>query len=568
MGIPSYFAHIVRNHRKIIKQLSALDGKKMNNLYLDCNSFIYEAHQIVHGNQTNVFKNIKGKNPDYKTAFENEIIKQVVVNLSKCIREINPDKRIFIAFDGVAPMAKLDQQRNRRYMTAFQEQIKPVDITERKNDNYHWNRSAITPGTNFMHNLGIELTKRFSNPSEYGVDIIIVSTSEEAGEGEHKLYDYIRDNAEFHKDTNTLIYGIDADLIMLSINHLHISENIFLYRETPEFIKSIDKTLNPNEKYVLDIPLLAKHIISELSNEEECKNSKNSKECKIGKECKKLDITAISLKNNIIFDYIFICFFLGNDFLPHFPALNIRTNGIANLVNAYKHVFQGTKETLTVDREINWKNVRKYVEHLATNEHDFIKEEYVYRTKMSKRARYESTSPDNKQDENLLLPIKERAIELYINPSDAGWETRYYRGLFQTKINDERRKEISTNYLEGLEWTMKYYSTGCADWRWSYNYYYPPLLTDLVKYIPYSNQSFIASQPKKPVSPLTQLSYVLPPSSMELIPSDLRERLLKELSEWYVGNYVFIWSFCKFFWEAHVDLPHIDIDLLEKIVKS
>ena len=557
MGIPSYFAHIVRNHRKIIKQLSAstLDGKKMNNLYLDCNSFIYEAYQSVYANQTNVFKNHKGKTPDAKSAFENDIIKQVILNLSKCIKEINPDKRIFIAFDGVAPMAKLDQQRNRRYMTAFQEQLKPVDTTTttttttKDSSIYHWNRSAITPGTEFMHKLGIEMTKRFSNPQDYGVEQLRVSTSAEPGEGEHKLYEYIRDNADFHKNTNTLIYGIDADLIMLSINHLHISENIFLYRETPEFIKSIDKTLNPNEKYVLDIPLLAKHIISELSNQTDTKESA---------------INAISLKNNIIFDYIFICFFLGNDFLPHFPALNIRTNGIANLTNAYKHVFQDKNETLTTNREINWKNVRKYVAHLAAQEHDFIKEEYVYRGKISKRAQYD-TKPD---DEHLLLPLKERAVELYINPSDACWETRYYKALFKTKINDERCKEISTNYLEGLEWTMKYYSTGCADWRWSYNYYYPPLLTDLVKYIPYANQSFITTQPKKPVSPLTQLSYVLPPSSMELLPPALHERLLKERPEWYVGNYVFIWSFCKFFWEAHVDLPPIDIDVLEKMVKS
>lgn len=303
MGIPSYFAHIVRNHRKIIKKLSnsALDGKRMNNLYLDCNSFIYEAHQNSHANQNNIFKSLKGKTPDYKSAFEDDIIKQVVTNLSNCIKDINPDKRIFIAFDGVAPMAKLDQQRNRRYMSAFQEETKSVDETKDNNNKYNWNRSAITPGTKFMYNLGIELTKRFSNPTEYGVEQIIVSTSEQAGEGEHKLYDYIRDNANFHKKTNTLIYGIDADLIMLSINHLHISENIFLYRETPEFIKSIDKTLNPNEKYILDIPLLAKHIISELSTDEDSKNGK-----KID-----IDINAISLKNNIIFDYIFICFFFG-----------------------------------------------------------------------------------------------------------------------------------------------------------------------------------------------------------------------------------------------------------------
>ena len=45
MGIPSYFSYIVRNHRNIIKKLSVSeDSPKINNLYLDCNSFIYDAH--------------------------------------------------------------------------------------------------------------------------------------------------------------------------------------------------------------------------------------------------------------------------------------------------------------------------------------------------------------------------------------------------------------------------------------------------------------------------------------------------------------------------------------------
>lgn len=553
MGIPSYFAHIVRNHRKIIKQLNSFDKKQINNLYLDCNSFIYNAH--YHYNSINKDSLDKEKkyihNKTNTIQLENNIIKKVIKDISDCIKEINPNKRVFIAFDGVAPMAKLNQQRNRRYMSAFQEKMSS-NKNDDSNKQYNWNTSSITPGTNFMVKLGKEITNNFKKPSDYNLEHLIVSTSDDYGEGEHKIYEYLRNNKDYHSNTHTLIYGIDADLIMLSINHLHISEHIYLYRETPEFIKSIDKTLNPNEKYILDIPLLARHIINELS----CNETSDSS-----------DISKISLKNDVLFDYIFICFLLGNDFLPHFPALNIRTNGIQNVINAYKHIFSNTNDTLTFNQEIIWKNVRKYIEYLSSRELEYIKEEYVYRNKLNKKIMYNKNNDVPTTDSN-LDPIKNRAVELYINPYDIGWESRYYKGLFNTKINDERRNEISTNYLEGLEWTMNYYSTGCADWRWSYKYYYPPLLTDLLKYIPYSNKTFITNQPKNPVSPLVQLSYVLPPTSMDLLPRDLREDLLKEHPEWYVGNYAFLWSFCKFFWEAHVDLPHIDINELEKIVNK
>ena len=114
---------------------------------------------------------------------------------------------------------------------------------------------------------------------------------------------------------------------------------------------------------------------------------------------------------------------------------------------------------------------------------------------------------------------------------------------------------------------MKYYSTGCADWRWLYHYHYPPLLVDLIKYVPYFEHTFVPLQPKQPVSPLAQLCYVLPPSSMALIPFQLHKKLLAEQPDWYVGNYVFLWAFCKFFWEAHVELPYIEMDVLEGLVK-
>jgi 5'-3' exonuclease len=536
MGIPSYFSYIVRNHRSIIKKLSVSeDSPKINNLYLDCNSFIYDAHHYLSKSKTSTSSRST-------KVYEDAIIQHVCESLIKMLKQLQPNKRILIAFDGVAPMAKLNQQRNRRYMTAFQNSIADNNDVV---DNIKWNTAAITPGTAFMQKLGQTITRRFQRPSEFGLEHIIVSSSDEPGEGEHKIYEYIRDNAAYHKETQTIIYGLDADLIMLTLNHLHISENMYLYRETPEFIKHIDNTLNPHENYLLDIPLFAKTLINELSHE-------------------KKTIETISLQNDILFDYILLCFFLGNDFLPHFPALNIRTTGIQNLINAYKFVFHSTGETLTKGREIVWKNMRKFIAHLAANELDYIKEEYVQREKQSKRLQHAPTRPG--EDENLLLPLKERTHELYINPQEASWETRYYKILFKTTIDDDRRKEICTNYLEGLEWTMNYYSTGCADWRWLYHYHYPPLLVDLIKHVPYFDHTFVPLQPKQPVSPLAQLCYVLPPSSMELIPYTLHKKLMTEKPEWYVSDYVFLWAFCKFFWEAHVELPHIDMEELCKII--
>ena len=54
---------------------------------------------------------------------------------------------------------------------------------------------------------------------------------------------------------------------------------------------------------------------------------------------------------------------------------------------------------------------------------------------------------------------------------------------------------------------------------------------------------------------------------MELIPYAVHKKLLSEQPEWYVNDYVFVWAFCKFFWEAHVELPAIDMALLEELVK-
>jgi 5'-3' exonuclease len=527
MGIPSYFSYIVKNHIEILQKY-VKDLLKVQNLYLDCNSIIYDV--------------VRGINFDALTETAHKsIIQNVILKLEEYILTIGPSDTVFVAFDGVAPVAKLEQQRTRRYKSWYQAEVSKTIFKKEGTD--MWNTTAITPGTEFMRELGRGISEHFLSHS-LPCKNIIVSTSEEAGEGEHKIFDYIRREPEKHKEEVTIIYGLDADLIMLSINHLPICPNIYLYRETPEFIKSIDKTLEPNESYLLDIPHLAEVIIMDMNNG-------------------KLD-TSDQAKNRV-YDYIFLCFFLGNDFLPHFPAVNIRTGGIDKLLGAYKQTIGGTNENLTDGKVIYWKNVRKLVECLAKNEDEWFQAEMRLRDRKEK-YNYPENTPEQKYTKFEAIPNYDREMEKYIDPSKKYWQYRYYKALFQVDINDKLCEDFARNYLEGLEWTMKYYTEGCADWRWHYKYNYPPLLNDLLKYIPHFGSEFVPKKQDLAVSPLVQLCYVLPRHSLHFLPEKLYKVLVSEHEDWYKTDCEFVWAFCRYFWECHIVMPELDVGELEEFV--
>lgn len=540
MGIPSYFSYIVKNHPEIIKKYYN-SSINVSNFYLDCNSIIYDSYSKLDPSLLNEHASL-------------QIIHDVISKIEEYMQLIQPTQCTIVAFDGVAPLAKLKQQRERRYKSWFQSNT--IDNISEKNltTNPVWDKTAITPGTIFMRKLNHEIQTHFSSN-----DKVIVSGSNNVGEGEHKIFQYIRNNPQLHtSETNTVIYGLDSDLIMLSINHLNYCPNIYLFRETPHFIQSISSDLEPNENYILDIPELSNNISYYMTTE-------NS------------DMTIN--RNN---DYILLCFLLGNDFLPHFPSINIRTDGIDNLLLAYKTIIGNYNILLTDGNTIYWENLKKIIIYLSDLEEQYLINEHGLRNKMENGQKYllRIINDENELKEKRIeteiknfnsLPIYDRQKEKYINPYKLGWQNRYYKSLFTNEHSPYyNKREIAINYLEGLEWTFKYYTTGQIDWTWKYKYNYPPLLQDLAKFIPNRPTTFINNINQCNMPEIVQLCYVLPKQSMNLLPIKLSNALLNNFPEWYIDGNInyFEWSYCRYFWESHLINSELNIDKFIEIIKD
>jgi 5'-3' exonuclease len=337
---------------------------------MDCNSIIYDSVHLLE----------KDAGQELPTDFEYKLIKMVIAKIEEYICFIKPTKTVYIAFDGIAPMAKLEQQKKRRYKNAFMKKYFGDDTK------MSFDTNQITPGTPFMDKLSADIENHFNiNRNKYGVVDLIVSTANEDGEGEHKIFHHIRDK------NNTMdsiaLYGLDSDLIMLSLLNREYSENIFIFRETPEFLKSsipieIIKD-NPSKILFLDTQYLANCINLEM-------------------ESRYPDIHRVN-------DYVFLCFFLGNDFLPGIPSLNIRTHGLQVLLDTYRKYIGAYHDRYLISKDtktIEWNNVKIIAEEIGKIERDLLLKEEMLRSKNDRKYYPENTKEEVKLKMELIASIE------------------------------------------------------------------------------------------------------------------------------------------------------------------
>jgi len=489
MGIPAYFKYLTKTYPHILEHNISSQKPPVENLFMDCNSIVYDAvHSLTNTSiQDTVLSN-------------HEIIEQTIFRIHAYIEELKPQNTLFIAFDGVAPLAKMNQQKLRRHKGLF---VPPFSKKSK------WDTTAITPGTPFMRELSVSIQKAF-NKKERSLKIrkIIISTSEENGEGEHKLFAWLRKQSE--PLTDLYVYGMDADLIMLALLHLPYVQsvgNIRVFREYEN--RSLPN--NPVETVFLNSRILSNCLVQEMGS-------------------------GLSTEESIN-DYIFLCFFLGNDFMPHFPSMNIRTHGIPKMIEVYSLCRRiSTKGGYFIDsqRNIQWANVNRFIHECSKNEHEWLLQEYAVRDRQARNLQIRCRTDQEKQDALDNIPLLFRAEELYICPKTPEWQDRYYKSLFRGDTTKRvSPKQICQKYLEGLAWTWNYYSNENRDWRWAYPHNYPPLFQDLHRFFKEPGEF-----PKNTAfSPQEQLDYVMPKPGTVITGCDFR------------------WAFCRYLWESHLEFP-------------
>ncbi len=84
----------------------------------------------------------------------------------------------------------------------------------------------------------------------------------------------------------------------------------------------------------------------------------------------------------IIDDFVFLCFFVGNDFLPHLPSLQIREGALDAILVIYKNLLPSLGDYLTKSGEIDFSKV-----DLIFNDIAKIEEE-VFRIKKQNDERF------------------------------------------------------------------------------------------------------------------------------------------------------------------------------------
>lgn len=358
------------------------NGEEFDNLYLDMNGIV---HPCSHPEDR----------PPPKD--EEEMMKAIFEYTDRVVNMVRPRKLLMIAVDGVAPRAKMNQQRSRRFRSAQEAKEKEADQAEllkmlkQQNGGVAgtseptkvWDSNAITPGTPFMDILAASLrywiALKLNTDPAWAKMKIIISDSTVPGEGEHKIMEFIRSqrsSPEHDPNTRHVIYGLDADLIMLGLGthepHFRVLREDVFFQESKA---RLCRLCNQKGHDAKDCRGVAKVKQGEFDEKDHAVAKKPfiwlhvsilreylEAELYVPNQPYRFDL------ERAIDDWVFMCFFVGNDFLPHLPSLEIRENGIDTLIAIWRDNIPYMGGYLTKDGHVDLERAQLILEGLAKQE--------------------------------------------------------------------------------------------------------------------------------------------------------------------------------------------------------
>ncbi|XP_012270708.1 5'-3' exoribonuclease 1 [Orussus abietinus] len=580
MGIPKFFRYISERYPCLSESVKQHQIPEYDNLYLDMNGII---HVCSHPNDEDTHFRIT----------EEEILKNIFHYVETLFNIIQPRKVFFMAVDGVAPRAKINQQRGRRFRSAKEAEILEMKAKAKGEvlpTAARFDSNCITPGTLFMAKLNEQLkyfiTWKMSQDKLWQKCKVIFSGSEVPGEGEHKIMDYIRYiriQPDYDHNTRHCLYGLDADLIMLGLctHEPHFS----LLREEIKFGKQSKnkRIMIPEEiKFnLLHLSIMREYLEHEFSPLKD-----------------KLPFPYNIEK--IIDDWILMGFLVGNDFIPHLPNLHIVNGMLPVLYHAYMEVLPTLDGYINETGTLKLDRFEKFMEKLSTIDAQQFAEysadlKYI-ESKMRKANESEDlnfkkskNSPEKTPSPKIVLNRDLNALiksteDMLLGHSDEDDEdedsdrdihklefVQHKRDYYMNKLEYENVDEDvlqsqAEGYVRAIQWNLHYYYDGCCSWSWYYPHHYAPYASDIKGFKNLKLEFDLG----EPFLPFQQLLAVLPAASKSLLPEPFQELLTEEQSpiiNYYPKEFKTDLNGKQQEWEAVVLIPFINEQNLLKAME-
>jgi 5'-3' exonuclease len=452
MGIKHFFSWY-RKHEEFKNTISKIKPNKIDHLLIDMNGLIHEVSQKVYNygkysckSEIILPSRIKNKIKEKKIIIKEDKIFDLLKNeVNKIINYCSPQKTVFLGIDGVAPKGKQNQQRQRRFRSV------------KESVNISFDSTCITAGTDFMKRLSDSLLPLNWLNIKSNVNVILSSDSI-PGEGEHKLIDWIRKYQENEEKEIFCVVGMDADLILLCL--CLKKQNVFILRENEK--RSFDW---------IDINF-SRNILNKLKTTPE--------------------------------DLVIWSCFIGNDFLPSIPSLEIKESYPEQGALDFFFDFKKSHLVNTKTKCLNISEIKRLLSLIAKREFAIM------------NARF------NDEDIN-------KQFSRFPNKTWKGDIDKYRQDYFEKKLvansfkKDFTKSDVAFSFMKTVYWVYIYYTEGISDWDWFYPFNYSLHASEMVENM--TNIIMFALNKTTPSHPHEQLLRVIPVESKSFIPKYLWEEL-------------------------------------------